>query len=396
MVHGFGGSIAFFGKMFKELSKTFHIYAFDMYGMGNSYRYKFKMNTWDECMDLYTLSFEQWRKKLELEDFFWLGYSLGGYISLHYINRYRPKLRGIYIVSSPGFVSVDFAGKEYVDSKIGAALNQGSWLMRTAMNKVYQGIEKNKMNPYKYMHMLPSKKLFKEYVKEPIFKLTKGEIDSLTNYHENMIRLRPSGEEVIGYFIQGLSYSDHPTSDFFLELSEIYQFCFMYGENDWQDIDPMKRKILEFPKDRQFDINILADCGHMNLMEQPQHVNKVILDNYEIFEQINLYNNRPEPTLFRTMTNTAVCFGLSTADKKSKKARVWSVDKLADEFNYKDLNVSMIPDKSESKLLGSEVFDEGGKSPSFCPSPVPLCANNLVSEQKNPQRLFSTFNNDNP
>ena len=84
MIHGFVGSNFFFLKLYKELAKHFCIFAFDMYGMGLSYRYEFQMKDFESCMTLYTRTFEEWRKRLKIENFYVLGYSLGGYILMHY------------------------------------------------------------------------------------------------------------------------------------------------------------------------------------------------------------------------------------------------------------------------------------------------------------------------
>merc|ERR1711963_213730 len=79
-------------------------------------------------MRLYTKTFEEWRKRLGLENFYILGYSLGGYILMHYLMSYKPSVKGVYIVASPGWVKPGYAGKEYVENYVkGYVQGSGSW-----------------------------------------------------------------------------------------------------------------------------------------------------------------------------------------------------------------------------------------------------------------------------
>jgi pimeloyl-ACP methyl ester carboxylesterase len=141
--------------MYKELQKTFHIYSFDMYGMGVSHRYDFKCTDWKSIMDIYALSLEEFRQQLNLEDFYILGYSIGGYVALHYLNIYRPKIRGCYIISSPGFTSAAFAGPEKCQSRLDLYLSEGGWLYRTLAKGMYKRIFQKKHNPFSYAWFLP-------------------------------------------------------------------------------------------------------------------------------------------------------------------------------------------------------------------------------------------------
>jgi pimeloyl-ACP methyl ester carboxylesterase len=286
MTHGYGGSNVFFMKMYKELQKTFHIYSFDMYGMGVSHRYDFKCNDWKSIMDIYALSLEEFRQQLNLQDFYILGYSIGGYVALHYLNMYRPKIRGCYIISSPGFTSAQFAGPEKCQERLDVYLEEGGWLYRTLAKGMYKRIFEKKHNPFSYAWFLPLGPILKDYFQWPSLDLSKTEQKVLYNYYDAMLRLKPSGEGVIGYFVEHLSYSDHPTGDFIQELIEDcgYQFVFLYGEDDWVDVESVKDRLAELPATCKVPIHIIKNAGHMNLYENPTEINDWILEYFNFFE----------------------------------------------------------------------------------------------------------------
>lgn len=50
LIHGFGTTLAFWYKLIPYLIKHFHVYAFDLYGMGCSYNYKFDITTFDDAL----------------------------------------------------------------------------------------------------------------------------------------------------------------------------------------------------------------------------------------------------------------------------------------------------------------------------------------------------------
>lgn len=103
MIHGYGASTAFHFKQFPLLCKKFHIYAMDLYGFGSSFRYQYKLKSDDEAMDLYLKSIEEWRQELNLDKFYIMGHSLGGYLTQHWLNRYKPKnIQGVFMMSPAG------------------------------------------------------------------------------------------------------------------------------------------------------------------------------------------------------------------------------------------------------------------------------------------------------
>jgi pimeloyl-ACP methyl ester carboxylesterase len=77
LVHGYGSSIPFFGPVLQDLIKNYHVYAFDLYGMGGSYRCDSNFKSFDHAMGTYTKSIEEWRAELNLENFHVIAHSIG-------------------------------------------------------------------------------------------------------------------------------------------------------------------------------------------------------------------------------------------------------------------------------------------------------------------------------
>jgi pimeloyl-ACP methyl ester carboxylesterase len=77
LVHGYGSSIPFFGPVLKDLIKNYHVYAFDLYGMGGSYRCDTNFKNFDHAIETCTKSIEEWREQLNLENFHVIAHSIG-------------------------------------------------------------------------------------------------------------------------------------------------------------------------------------------------------------------------------------------------------------------------------------------------------------------------------
>lgn len=77
LVHGYGSSIPFFGPVLNDLIKNYHVYAFDLYGMGGSYRCNTNFKNFDHAIETYTKSIEEWREQLNLENFHVIAHSIG-------------------------------------------------------------------------------------------------------------------------------------------------------------------------------------------------------------------------------------------------------------------------------------------------------------------------------
>ena len=88
LTHGYNGSVTLFYKSIKSLSKNFHLFLFDIIGMGASSRPAFPCTDNLQADNFFIQVFEDWRNNLGLTDFFLAGHSFGGYLMGTYASLY--------------------------------------------------------------------------------------------------------------------------------------------------------------------------------------------------------------------------------------------------------------------------------------------------------------------
>ena len=125
----------------------------------------------------------------------------------------------------------------------------------------------------------------------------------------------------------------------------------MYGDQDWIDFKPMQRKIAELPKEKQFELEFIPDSTHMNIMQKPKEVNKLIFEWFEKFEVTNKIRNIEEMQFFKT-NNKNILSSIRNFDDATLLSR---------RYHRKDRCASLstldnIINKNEN--LGSEIEDQ--------------------------------------
>ena len=92
MIHGFGATGLIFYKLIGLLRKFFRITTIDFLGMGASGRPPFNLTSGRDSIEYFIHSIEAWVRATKYRDdcdeFYLLGHSLGGNISVHYALRY--------------------------------------------------------------------------------------------------------------------------------------------------------------------------------------------------------------------------------------------------------------------------------------------------------------------
>jgi cardiolipin-specific phospholipase len=119
MIHGYGGTGAVFYQAVKHLRPHFRITTIDLLGMGASGRPQtFLPENCEECLDYFLLSMRAWMEQTNYDDeeYFLLGHSLGGHLSILYAILYPTNLRKL-ILASPVGVPHQPEGKD-LDSMI--------------------------------------------------------------------------------------------------------------------------------------------------------------------------------------------------------------------------------------------------------------------------------------
>jgi 3-oxoadipate enol-lactonase len=104
LLHGFCGSSDYWNKVIPPLSESYRVIAVDLRGHGES-------SAPDEVynMELFAEDVAQLAEELELPRFHLFGHSLGGYVTLAFVEKYADKLAGFGLIHSTAFPDTEAA-----------------------------------------------------------------------------------------------------------------------------------------------------------------------------------------------------------------------------------------------------------------------------------------------
>ena len=88
----------------KQLAERFHVYMFDLPGMGASSRTNnYNQNaTSEECISYFVDYVEKWRISLKLTNFYMFGHCFGAHILSHYVVKYPGHAIKLILASALG------------------------------------------------------------------------------------------------------------------------------------------------------------------------------------------------------------------------------------------------------------------------------------------------------
>lgn len=230
-LHGFCGSMAYWDKVAPVLSKDYHVILIDLRGHGNSSVSDVPFTIDDMAKDI-----KEVLESLQVGQFYLFGHSLGGYITLSLVEHYPEKLKGYGLIHSTAFPDSD----EAKQGRINAA----------------NSIENDGVQPF-IDGLVP--KLFSD--------------NSLLNLKEEVENTRKIGYSTSSKAAKQtlLAMKARPNRNIVLEKMNI-PVLLVAGEQD---------KII--PVEKSFSVEgnhiltqIIAECGHMSMLEKPDSLVEVI------------------------------------------------------------------------------------------------------------------------
>ena len=102
MIPGFGGGFVQYYKNLDHLHTNRRVYAFDLPGFGRSTRISFSSDA-EKAEEEFVAAIEKWREEMGLEEFIFLGHSLGAFLSCAYAMKYPSRVRHLILVDPWGF-----------------------------------------------------------------------------------------------------------------------------------------------------------------------------------------------------------------------------------------------------------------------------------------------------
>jgi len=106
LIHGIGGVIPTFYKIYMELARDRPVYGIDLPGFGLSSRIKFPDDS-TECEAIMVEMLEQWRRKMDIGNMVIIGHSFGGYVGACYADKYPLYVSHLCLIEPWGVYSRD-------------------------------------------------------------------------------------------------------------------------------------------------------------------------------------------------------------------------------------------------------------------------------------------------
>lgn len=274
LIHGYGATGVFYWKIMKQLKDKFHIYSIDVFGKGNSSRPPFKNFSYDGACNFFCDAIQEWIEILKIEDFYIMGHSFGGYVTVQLLRLKNLSIKHCFLLSPAGFT---FKSKEEVRESFKTSGMNKSFLHVASF--VFYLIEDWKFTPYQLMNLTGKKKTIAKFFKGARLKLLEEESFLFGNYYY-LIQTKPvSGDKALPVFLYYGRYSKQPLVDQIAVMKKddkLPPLTVVYGETDWMDKDH-SRKISE-ERELGLDIRILPGCGHQIIFQNPEGLAELICE----------------------------------------------------------------------------------------------------------------------
>ena len=306
----------------------YHVYAIDMYGMGSSYHYNpetYKREHYDSeeqqfnnKIMLMTKTIEDWRRQIGLEDFYMVAHSMGGFITMHYLRKFRPKnVQGVILLSPAGFTN---ESQEYMDQNLDHRLgdDEEGWNIMGCFEKFFtKKIFDMKILPTDIFRKLPFAKTLTtgyliKFFKKEVLHMSEELQEAWVDYQMAYSYKRVAGDRAMPVFLKYGCYSDELFGEFMPKLMDKYKFVVFYGTEDWMDHGSACQKMQkDFPIEKQFDFIFIKDSGHVLLMENDKDLMQYFDLVFDAFD-----TNSVEKFNHNVTLQQVKCFEKTTADEK--------------------------------------------------------------------------------
>jgi 3-oxoadipate enol-lactonase len=230
-LHGFCGSMEYWDKVTPILSRDYHVIVIDLRGHGNSSTSDVPFTIDDMAKDI-----KEVLESLQVGQFYLIGHSLGGYVTLSLVEHYPEKMKGYALIHSTAFPDSE-------EAKTGRMIASKS-------------IDRDGVKPF-IDGLIP--KLFSD--------------DSLINLKEEVENTRKIGYSTNSKAAQQtlLAMKARPDRNIVLEKKNI-PVLLVAGDHD---------KII--PVEKSFSVEgnhiltkIISESGHMSMLEKPDTLVEVI------------------------------------------------------------------------------------------------------------------------
>jgi abhydrolase domain-containing protein 5 len=268
IIHGFGATGLTFYKMLKPLSEHYHTFCPDLLGFGLSSRPNIKLTTYENIINFFVDSLEEWRKANNLEEFHLVGHSLGGYLASKYALKYPKYVSKLSLMSPVGVT----------DPNNNPVINNME-LWRKVLTRASSPFWNLKLSYHKFflisgmLGYIAVKRVVK--IKYPL--LDKQENDDLGHYFAKVMYLPENMENCVYYIFK----PPVPSAIYPIEkelLKSHYKINFYFGEKDWMDREGCMN-LCKLDSER-FKMHIIKNSGHNMKLENPNEISNYLINKH--------------------------------------------------------------------------------------------------------------------
>ena len=288
MIHGYGACSAFWWKVIAQLKQYYHIYAIDQYGTGQSSRPPFTAQTFEETESFFLDPIEEFVSVMKLKNFILVGHSFGGYTSARFVISKQPDLKALYLVSPAGFTyRTPREVGDYVKQKFGR-----NELFAQAARGVFHMIDNLRFIPMQLMNFIGRKNLLSGFYGGLRLRNNKQEARVIAELYYLITELKNSGDKALGEFLCFGQYSKRPLVKDLTKLEnegKLPDMKVYFGASDWIDSNNAQKRLKDL--EGKFDIEILRNCGHQIIFQEPVHLaEKIATDQGIDFKEVKTVN----------------------------------------------------------------------------------------------------------
>ncbi|XP_077287829.1 (Lyso)-N-acylphosphatidylethanolamine lipase-like isoform X2 [Arctopsyche grandis] len=262
LLHGLGAGVAMWVMNLDSLASARPVYAIDLLGFGRSSRPAFSSDAMEAEMQLVN-SVEEWRKEMNIDKFYLLGHSMGGFIAASYSLQHPERVKHLILADPWGFperptnVAERYQLPLWVRMVVTAVqpLNP-LWALRAAGPFGQWVVEKARPDLVK--KFAPVVPLADEIIPQYIYQCNAQ---------------TPSGESAFHAMMHGFGWAKNPITRRMDELSVDIPITMLYGSRSW--VDNITGDMIKSQRTKSY-VNVINGAGHHIYLDKPDVFNRYV------------------------------------------------------------------------------------------------------------------------
>lgn len=269
LIHGWLGSSTNYLALCSYLKDKYNIFAPDTIGMALSARPQVKFTSTKQCTDYFIDEIEKWREKLNINEFYLAGHSIGGYFAGAYSLKYPSRIKKVLLLSPAGITNIDNGG--WIHKQAGCCFGCALcclWPLWCCEPRCQQ--------------------LYNCYLCTPVLKLmfrirykTSFEINELMAQLSEIAMEYPSDLDKCMWYVfkNPFPTANSPLEDLMLNSDSKLKYIIVFGETDWMDQAGSRR--LEEKDSERFKVFIVSRDSHVFIMENAKELSEIVKANFK-------------------------------------------------------------------------------------------------------------------